>query len=53
MIIHLDQSLFEKIQTHGEEAYPEEGAGLILGVVEGHERRIRDILPLENSLSSF
>lgn len=49
MIIHLDQSLFEKIQAHGVEAYPEEGAGLILGVTKGHERRVIDILPLENS----
>jgi proteasome lid subunit RPN8/RPN11 len=49
VIIRFDQSLLSRIQQHGEKAYPEEGAGLLLGVSDEKERQVVDILALENS----
>ena len=48
MIVELTVDLLEHIQVHGERAYPEEGAGLLLGsLVDGH-KRISEILELPN-----
>lgn len=49
MKINLPEELMDKIHAHGEETYPEEGAGLLLGREEGDCRVIVDILPLPNS----
>ncbi|MDX1437481.1 MAG: M67 family metallopeptidase [Anaerolineales bacterium] len=49
MIIELEQTLLEEIQRHGEQAYPEEGAGLLLGRSGGGSRRAVQILPRTNS----
>ncbi len=39
------QELLGRIHAHGEEAYPEEGAGFLLGA----EGQVDDILPLPNA----
>ncbi len=39
----------EQIHTHGEESYPEEGAGLMLGKDEGETRFVEGLLPLDNA----
>lgn len=39
----------EEIRRHGEAAYPEEGAGLLLGSVTGEDRQVEMILPLTNA----
>ena len=44
MSIKINKEVFTQIQGHGEAAYPEEGAGLLLGVVEGEQRSIEAIL---------
>ena len=49
MILEMDEQTLRKIQAHGEAAYPEEGAGLLLGVQEGEIRRINAIYGLDNS----
>ncbi|KAA3644598.1 MAG: hypothetical protein DWQ07_14365 [Chloroflexi bacterium] len=49
MSIKIKKEVFIQIQQHGEAAYPEEGAGLLLGRVDGEERFIEAILALENS----
>lgn len=49
MKIHLSQQLLNEIQAHGENAYPEEGAGLMFGKVENGERRVESILFLKNA----
>jgi proteasome lid subunit RPN8/RPN11 len=36
------------LESHGEAAYPNEGAGLLLGRIENGHRAVVDILPLEN-----
>jgi proteasome lid subunit RPN8/RPN11 len=45
----LSQELLQKIHAHGAEAYPEEGAGLLLGREEDGERQVIEILPLTNA----
>ncbi|MEW6094616.1 MAG: M67 family metallopeptidase [Chloroflexota bacterium] len=46
--MEISRSLLEQIQSHGERAYPEEGAGFLFGRV-GPVRRMEAILPLANS----
>jgi len=41
-------ALLQEIQAHGERAYPEEGAGLLLGRVEGERKIATEILGLKN-----
>jgi proteasome lid subunit RPN8/RPN11 len=48
MKINLPEELMDKIHAHGEETYPEEGAGLLLGREESDYRLVVDILPLPN-----
>ncbi len=49
MQVKIVADVLKAIHKHGEAAYPEEGAGLMLGRVNGDERAVSDILPLENS----
>lgn len=48
-MLTIPQAVLQKIDRHGEAAYPEEGAGLLLGEVEGETRTVKNILPLTNS----
>lgn len=43
----LSKDVLEQIHRHGEEAYPEEGAGFLLGE-DGESRRVTRIFPLPN-----
>jgi proteasome lid subunit RPN8/RPN11 len=36
------------VHAHGEGAYPDEGAGFLIGRLEGSTRRVLDVLPVEN-----
>ena len=47
-MLHLSKDVLTQIHAHGEQAYPEEGAGFLLGV-DGSERAVKTILPLANS----
>ena len=49
MTIEIEYSLLKQIHANGEAAYPEEGAGLMLGLVEGERKRARAILELTNA----
>lgn len=49
MILKLPQNVLDKINANGEQAYPEEGAGLLLGIIEDDARQVRAILPLSNA----
>jgi proteasome lid subunit RPN8/RPN11 len=48
MSIKLAQQQLDEIRQHGERTFPEECGGLLLGVMEGETRVIRETLPLEN-----
>jgi proteasome lid subunit RPN8/RPN11 len=39
----------KQIHKHGETSYPEEGAGLLIGRVEGDQRIVESLMELENS----
>lgn len=47
-MLRLSEKLLAKIHANGEEAYPEEGAGFLLGA-EGAEREVLNIIPLSNA----
>jgi proteasome lid subunit RPN8/RPN11 len=46
--IHIAAELLDKIHANGEKAYPEEGAGFLIGL-DGSEKSVLDILPLPNA----
>jgi proteasome lid subunit RPN8/RPN11 len=48
-VIEIPADLLKEIETHGEQAYPEEGAGLLLGGVDGERSQAQAIFPLPNS----
>jgi proteasome lid subunit RPN8/RPN11 len=48
MSLALPTALLKEIQAHGAQAYPEEGAGLLLGAFQGNDRRVSRLLPLDN-----
>ncbi len=45
MTLDISKELLDQVHAHGEKAYPEEGAGFLLG----NAGRVERILPLENS----
>jgi proteasome lid subunit RPN8/RPN11 len=49
MSLLISSQLLENIHAHGESAYPEEGAGLLLGTVIGGQKQVTQILALANS----
>jgi proteasome lid subunit RPN8/RPN11 len=52
MSLSLPAVLLEQIHAHGARAYPEEGAGLLLGAFDGDARRVSRLLPLDNHFQS-
>ncbi len=48
MSLRIPDDLLARIHAHGEQAYPEEGAGFMLGS-DGEERAVVDLLPLSNA----
>jgi proteasome lid subunit RPN8/RPN11 len=49
MKLQLTHGLLKQIQAHGEAAYPEEGAGFLLGRERENERFAELVLPAKNS----
>lgn len=49
MILAIHPDLLAEIHAYGQDAYPEEGAGLLLGRAGDANRRVEAILPLANS----
>ncbi|HTP01341.1 MAG TPA: M67 family metallopeptidase [Anaerolineales bacterium] len=47
-MLRLSPALLERIHAHGEQAYPEEGAGFMLGA-DGEDRAVTAIVPLSNA----
>ena len=52
MSLSMTPTLQRAIHAHGEAAYPNEGAGLLLGEVADSQKRLVDILPLANEWDS-
>ena len=49
MRLQLSSTLLNQLRAHSEAAYPEEGAGFLLGRVEGDQRLLLSLLPAENT----
>ena len=49
MILELSGKILEDIHVHGESSYPEEGAGLLLGKVNGDYKRVISIIKYSNA----
>ncbi len=49
MILTISRELLQSIHKHGEDAFPEEGAGFLLGEDGGSGRQVTELLPLSNS----
>jgi proteasome lid subunit RPN8/RPN11 len=49
MILELSAKILEDIHVHGESSYPEEGAGLLLGKVNGDYKRVISIIKYSNA----
>lgn len=47
--IIIPAEILDRIHQHGEQSYPEEGAGLMLGSDADGRREVTDILPLTNA----
>lgn len=52
MSITISSTLLQEIHSHGECAYPEEGAGLLLGTVRERSKVVTEIITLENARES-
>ena len=48
-MLHIDEEILAQIYAHGEESYPDEGAGFLLGSDDGAERHISQIFTTENA----
>ena len=48
MVLEISNSLLNQIHRNGEEAYPEEGAGFLLGRIEGEVKQVLALLDLAN-----
>lgn len=49
MTLTIPDKLLEDIYHHGEVAYPDEGAGLLLGEMDGTARKVSFVLSLANA----
>lgn len=49
MSLLISSQLLKDIHTHGESTYPEEGVGLLLGMVDGDQKKVTRILILANT----
>jgi proteasome lid subunit RPN8/RPN11 len=49
MTIEIPADILQQIHSHGEAAYPEEGAGFLLGSQDAEVKKVSAILPLTNS----
>ncbi|MFN2199439.1 MAG: M67 family metallopeptidase [Anaerolineales bacterium] len=47
--LEIPPELLERIHRHGESAYPEEGAGFLLGHGDGDRRVVTDLLTIRNA----
>ncbi len=49
MSLKIPPDILARIHAHGEAAYPEEGAGLLLGTFSVHDRQVKTILMFTNA----
>ena len=52
MSLRIPAQVMAEIQRHAEQQYPEEGAGLILGSLDGEDRTAHSVLPVNNTFEA-
>jgi len=52
MSLKLTNSIYQQITAHLQAAYPNEGAGLLLGSADGNGKRVQSVLPFGNNFES-
>lgn len=45
--MEIGRDLMDRIHAHGEQAYPDEGAGFLVGI-DGPQRQVLDLMPITN-----
>jgi len=50
-MLKLPQSAYDQLRRHGEETYPHECCGVLLGQMDGDQRRVTSIAPCGNTRS--
>jgi proteasome lid subunit RPN8/RPN11 len=48
-MLKISSAILSQIHAHGEASYPEEGAGLLLGSVDGQAKQVVSLLTLANA----
>jgi proteasome lid subunit RPN8/RPN11 len=48
-VLHINEDVLAQIYAHGEESYPDEGAGFLLGYDDGDQRHVAQIFITENA----
>lgn len=51
MELWIKPEVMSRIQQHGQDHYPEEGAGLLLGQLDQASRQVTDLIPLVNTFA--
>lgn len=49
-MIYLTEEHLEKIEAHGEQTYPRECGGMLIGRFEGGKKTVSELLPMENAM---
>lgn len=49
MRLNISTEIMQQIHTHGRDAYPQEGAGLLLGSANGESRQVDILMPVHNA----
>jgi proteasome lid subunit RPN8/RPN11 len=52
MKLKLGSRILNQIERHGEQSYPLEGAGVLLGILKQGIVEVQDILPMKNSFAA-
>jgi len=48
-VLQINEDILARIFAHGEDAYPDEGAGFLLGSDDGEQRHVSQIFTTENA----
>lgn len=50
-MVYITENLIKQIQAHGEETYPNECGGMLIGKFENGEKSVVELLPMENAMN--
>lgn len=50
-MVYITENLIKQIESHGEQTYPNECGGMLIGRFENGEKSIVELLPMENAMA--